>query len=659
METPFIEPINKITIDTYGLIGSFEIDNKSVKVKYFSTKASSRDKSSGEFALLKELKPMRERVPPNKLKNLNSLLQRDLSDARVATELVPYLKKPSKIAFFPAILAVLIPSGFIMNEGRDYPTPEYKELSSKKITSYGDCWSLTAFQTGNSYGPLGMLSIDSTQTDIIVLDGQHRANAFRFLCGVFANDDADIHSAFYQDISVPESFNAELPVTLVWFESEEQAIDPTLISRNLFVDVNNSARKVSNSRNILLNDREVTCLLTRFLYSAIARKASFKSEEFSLLHSAFDIDSELTIRSGNIFTLTNPELIEYTISWFLFDWGTYDTLEKYRVSRENARNSLMNFENIFNELSFNRTHVKINENTTNKVVELKNSDKIGYFENQFIEKLLPVFYGIFNDFHLFRQHYTACRIVEEWRKTTASSKERTIWDTVFRGGEGLYYTLVYSQNNPNNQWLDDLRKAVEDVEGKLSEERYKLFPNCTKALVDQAFESIRTKAFHVGIFMALKVFNDEESFLDSYGEFVQRLNQVEPSHWIYILTKIKPELIPSVDPKSWPSYQKLILRIIQSEGKYYNAGNFLDSPDGKIFEQKVKAKFTAWVENEDLEIKDIKLEHIKISTLEAWAQDAKAFVDDLFKTANIPIIEKVERVENAKSVVNKLLNANL
>jgi hypothetical protein len=653
MESPSIDPIKRNTIDIYGLIGKFELQEKPIRVRYFSAKASSWERSSGEFALLKELKPMRERVAPKELKDLSSLLQRDLSDARVAMELIPYLKGSSDIAFFPAILAILIPTGFITSQSSSYPSPQKGIEDNREITQYADNWTLTAYPAGSSYGPLGMLSIDPSRTDIVVLDGQHRANAFRFMSGVFGNDDTDIHSAFYQGLEGSNSFNAELPVTLVWFESDNSLIEPTLISRRLFVDVNNSARKVSKSRNILLNDKELPSLMIRFFYSGIAQKASFQANVFSLLHSAFDIDTDVAKRSGNIFTLTNPEIVEYVASWLLFDYGNYSELGIYRVQREGARSGMVQFTREFCEPIFNGSHVEIDQD--DKVV-IKTTDKISDFVIEFNRKIFPVLYNIFNEFNLFRQRYVACQKISEWRNTSASPTERDVWDSVFCGGEGLYYTLLYSKEEGpvTNQRLSDLRSAVESIETRLVRERASLFSGCSQPDVEQAFDSVRSKAFQVGLFMALEKFRSDntiDDLLSACDEFLRRLNQLCPIDWIYILTRIKPALISGVDPKSWPAYQKLVLRVIQAEGEFYNAGNFLISPDGKIFSEAVNERFNSWLTTEEKDLAEITKDDIP-DLVTSWAQSAKEYVSNLFNQANLTPIEiGVDYERLARSIV--------
>src|SRR5690606_9730232 len=156
--------IEKKFIELNGQSGQFDIDNKSIKVRYFSTFASNSNDSHDSMALLRELKPMRERVKARDISNLDSLLQRDLNDNRVASELIPYLiDERSPVAFFPAILAVLIPKGFLQQvEESKYPLGKDESVSEidNPIVNYGDLWKLESFKIGDKISSLGILSID-------------------------------------------------------------------------------------------------------------------------------------------------------------------------------------------------------------------------------------------------------------------------------------------------------------------------------------------------------------------------------------------------------------------------------------------------------------------------------------------------------------------
>ena len=112
------EDIHKIKLN--GIWGNFYINNANVNVHYFSSFASpDTSLKDGHRELLDLLKPMREIVKDaSKFSNLDSLLQRDLNDERIAHDLIPYLKGVTgRVGFFPPVLVVLMPKDYLNKEG--------------------------------------------------------------------------------------------------------------------------------------------------------------------------------------------------------------------------------------------------------------------------------------------------------------------------------------------------------------------------------------------------------------------------------------------------------------------------------------------------------------------------------------------------------------
>ena len=196
--------ISKREIKVYGVTGNFTVmegkAGKPVTVHYFQTLAANNHstKSGNALDLLKELKPMRERVNTSDLKDLRSLLQRDLSDYRIASELVPYLRgDKSTVGFFPSILVALLPKGFLTEHSKvPYPKPSQTD---KLKTNFDKYWNNESLTIDDEPTSLSVLSVNPDSTDLIVLDGQHRANAFRYLAGTFeeATNDSHLYSIFY------------------------------------------------------------------------------------------------------------------------------------------------------------------------------------------------------------------------------------------------------------------------------------------------------------------------------------------------------------------------------------------------------------------------------------------------------------------------------
>jgi len=651
--------IKKKFIELNGQFGQFDIENKKIKVKYFSTFASNSDETHDALSLLRELKPMRERVKAREISNLDSLLQRDLNDNRVANELIPYLiDGRSPVAFFPAILAVLIPKGFLQKtELSHYPIGSelVEDGNENRIIDYEDMWKLESFNIGGKVSSLGILSIDPENVDIIVLDGQHRANAFRVVTGTFDNDKNLIYSTFYKGIERIEDFKADLPVTIIWFDNDEKTFDPKIISRRLFVDVNNNAKKVSQSRTILLDETEVASLMTRFFYSYLADSNKFKTDEFSLFHSDFDLDSDINISSSNIFSITNPQIIYDIHSWFtLGRLDRYSDLSRYSVSRETFRNSVLRFGEIFKGYDFNDSMINSDDETTTwKRVVIKDPFSVNIFEKSYNEALAPAFFNIFDKFSFYRKHFEACSKVEP-----TDHVEQSVWDEVFLGGEGLYYTFKNGDRTSknNDEAFNKYVSAINNLEKKLKEIRQGLFGNKVQKRVNSAYLAANSKAFQIGLFMAFDYYRESNKVLDSYEDFIKDLNRKSADDWVLILTDVKQKVINSVDPKRWPAYQNLILRVIQnSNNQFYNLTNFTDSPDYLIIRNSLEEFFNSWIDVSDPNLEDISLTTITNKVYTRWIDSSFKDYSDLFVSANIDPIEDIDYLALGKEIIKELI----
>lgn len=296
-----MEPIaNKpSSISLNGFFGEFKTPSSNFIIHFFSTIPNTKDPGYNTF--LDKLEPLRDKTSPATIKDLGSLLQRDLSDLRIANELLPYLlnseNKPSHIAFFPSVLCVLMPQDFLQKDmesserGRDvqeviYPSPSrIKNKEGNEVLNYSNAWETFEYFQQSSRTRLGRIEIFEGKSDFLVLDGQHRTNAFKAAAGDFPKS-SSIYECFYKERPhSTEEFQADLSVTLIWFEtldSKISIIEPDLISRKLFVDVNNSARSISKSRLILLDDSSPNHLLTRFYYSYLSTKFAFDLNCLSL-----------------------------------------------------------------------------------------------------------------------------------------------------------------------------------------------------------------------------------------------------------------------------------------------------------------------------------------------------------------------------------------
>lgn len=659
-----------------GISGVFNTLDSNFRVRFFSTYANAREANYAE--LLDELKPMRERLSINQIRNIDQVLQRDLDDFRIANGLVPYLinfvnniSDPNHLAFFPAILGVLMPKDYLVKsieknglEGHplvDYPDVKGTDKFEEKVYTYAGTkqkkisWRITNLKNKDSgrVSPLSMLEFDKNLTEVLVLDGQHRANAFRVASGkFFTNRDNEIYRPYYKDIrSYPDDIETNLPVTLICFEkiNKEANIIPDFITRRLFIDVNNNAKRITLSRQVLLDDRDPSSLLTNTFYSDIAENYGFStnSNNLSLIHLGFDINSSLRDRQKNcVLNISNPELLNFTFDWFFFGTRLYNNLQRYEVG---AEKKVKWNPDILSELLPNSRPLfdRVRDEELNEVKILTDPRTKDVVKEEFKDLFFEPFYTILNGVNFLKCHYNTTTIIQTGRDSGAwSSKKQEVWDEVFIGGEGLYYSfknLLAIDGNPTRTDLIPIETAIKEIEDEFKQTRANL---CGLALGDSEalFNSFNSLAFQVALFMGFYDFleltkvdlADRIELKNASLEYIDRINTISVSIWSNVFTKIRPHLFATTDPKKWPSYHKLILRLIQQPGEYFDNASYLNhSPEAKIFRSKFSSQFYGYLsanynegELNSLTADDFKASHD--DEIDAWKKIAMADVDGLF-----------------------------
>ena len=618
-----IKAPKKNQIELLGMFGEFNAPNSNYTIKYFSTYANNREDNSYYNLLLKELKPMRERTDPSQIKDLRSLLQRDLNDYRVANELIPYLlnrvdnKESDKhIAFFPAILCVLFPTNFINStETIKYPVPnkmKYIKENQSYVQSYENMWECEYFTSeaeGNSEPArvnLGKLKINLGKSDITVIDGQHRANAFRVIADSFdLTGHNSIYSTFYRFDKL-EKLDADLPVTLVWFESndlDKTPVEPDLISRKLFVDVNQSSKSISESRLVLLNDSKPSSLFTRYFYSYLANINQFKSDEFSLLHAGFDFDENLRDRkTPHQLTLILPEIIDYAFDWLFFGSSNYSNLTKYRIGRDTFRKQIQNVDFYLGEAA-NSEYIEFFEDLDgNPKKVIRSGVDLNDLETVFNERFGFYIYELYKEFPLVNCHILASKSIQKDRDKMEGIMDsptcRDSWDHLFKGGEGLYYVFKKLSKTTQKNELFESAKAIE----KLFKEYRAAQIKADSIAINEAYETFRSLAFQVGFLMAFDFYMRESDFASvklASKEFIKRIKGISNEDWVIILTDVKQAYIGNLDPKCWPMFRNLIIRLVQNDKDWYNSSDLMDfSPDIDIVYYDYLRKLKEYAKNE-------------------------------------------------------------
>ena len=283
-----------------GTIGTFRVsseDGKSagVEVRYLLTHVTLSEKQ-GQAQLLSMLAPVREVFDLKQL-GFDEIMQRDIDDARVSLELIPYLLDTSTtglIKLFPPIVAVALPlkpnsrvpdANYHMVERTRVDSADHKGIKEDRITagSIGE-EQFEFFQHYRNETPLSEgahLSLARDNCTLAIVDGQHRAMAllalYRNLTGGWSDARRSPYEGYYKVWPENEirSYNLselQLPVLICAFPQLDgtmtQDIDVVRAARRVFLTLNKTAKKVSDSRNKLLNDQDIVaeCLRATLSY---------------------------------------------------------------------------------------------------------------------------------------------------------------------------------------------------------------------------------------------------------------------------------------------------------------------------------------------------------------------------------------------------------
>ena len=295
---------------TYG-----EFSTPAGQVSYLMTKAKLGQDTSLASKLTPHLAPVREVLNIEEM-DFNQLLQRDLDDHRVATDLVDYILKSqfNGPAFYTPILAALLPFEGA-SPANSYPSQSQLSKSFKdnagllwQQAQYGDAFRILKLAAQEDPTAellnqinLGRIEFNKSKSKLVVIDGQHRAMALiairRTIAREWGQSTGAKYSSFYerhiQDLLKTSSIDLhriEFPVCICWFPDTNPTDtvwpDPHKSARKLFVDVNQNAKKPSESRVILLSDSQLVYIFVRALLNQVR-----KNDRYFPLH-AIEYDYE-------------------------------------------------------------------------------------------------------------------------------------------------------------------------------------------------------------------------------------------------------------------------------------------------------------------------------------------------------------------------------
>ncbi len=605
---------NNSQIKLNGLVGNFKTINSYLKLKYLSTKANSND----DRVLLRALKPMRETVSPKDLLDIDSILQRDLDDMRISQEILPYLlneinnvENEKHLPFFPSILAVIIPKGYFTDHNIQYPENSLEQFENFDRSSYSTYWSINEyFNSGNNRlkNNLAQLELDLSKIDVLVLDGQHRANAFRAITGDFPGT-GSVYSSFYSnwDGKLPKrDFNSDLPITLVWFESENTnyRINAKEIIRDLFVSVNQNARPISSSRNILLDDKNPNSFLTRVFYTYLLNNYNFNIDVLSLFHFGLDYDEDLSNRRPlGSFDLFVPETISFAFDFFYFSDARYSLGELRKNKTFDFNVSFNAFSNYFETTGseYFETYIDIYDSRQKKIQS--GLDKREFSNNLCLSAEFKRIYNILNSFPLVEFYVCKLKDLNDSYNSRTNPfvlpQPRVAFDEIIKGEQGLYFSMRRASNTVQNNAFWPFIEIIENnFNDRLSTQFLINVPptlvhlNLDVAVsVYDAILKMQTKVFPIALLAACEQYNNEKNInLNNPDEFIFRVNQVTLEKWTKCFVIFWSEFVKGdLTPMAWPTVTTLILRVIQDNSKNeLFCADIIKSPEYLMLSKQLK-----------------------------------------------------------------------
>lgn len=283
MKIPDDQKRPKMTDSLRGSIGAFTSVGPH-QLHYIST--------SLDIDELGVLKTARQVLPREEL-TIRELMQRDIDDDRVRNDILPYLR-PGEAGldaklFPPLLVAVICKEDERLSPLYPEPLVDDSWKEDRYFSKEEDAWFEDRYYGGSFAVRIPLPSEDADALDeavayaseikwhrerveLLVLDGQHRLMALKAAFGKL-DDEEEVRG--YRGAELRPNEKEQLgmksvPVCIV-FPPElydgsgtlEEGDSVIRVFRQIFVDVNRSAKRVSESRNILLNERDLVAEFTR------------------------------------------------------------------------------------------------------------------------------------------------------------------------------------------------------------------------------------------------------------------------------------------------------------------------------------------------------------------------------------------------------------
>jgi hypothetical protein len=673
----FNSPASSSLIELTGVTYSFETPNSKLRIKYFQSAVGNSVKNGTEF--LKYMRPVRELLNSDKVKDIKQIVQRELDDVRIINSLIPYILNKDNIlgemgvSFFPSVLSVLMPKDYLNDLEGEYPQIEQHVVNdhTEKRNFGVDPFNWSIMQYKDDRGdllPYSTLTIDKNKCDLVVIDGQHRVNAFRAACDSMSLDDDVIKEIYHDSDKYPNDIDANLPVTVIWFEKIDQSeiikISPETISRRLFIDVNNSARNIATSRKILLDDKTPSHLITNHFYSLIAENRGFSLDQLSLAHLGFDVPVDTSEEKKNNvpFTyITTPERLKYVFEVFFmrnkkFSIGISSTQKvsnrrsKYSSSASSDSQIVQTVINVMLPYSSNSISQYYDEYLEKSVLFVP-EEKQEEIRQEFAEKYFESFCNLFEKFSFYQEYLSKIYQTDVEIISKGTLIEKTTWETVFKKGKGLYYTLKSNAVSSQNKYKDALILIEKNFIDTLKKSLFTDY-NSNQLHEQNLKDFFNTLAFQIGYIQAFHQYCEEIKNID-YSvttnselktcsfEFIDRVNTISKSEWVNLYQLTKDIIGGDLHPKVFPTITHLILRRIQKSGEIFDNNQYF-APECEYVHKKCSDQIENIIKGEfgQTERKTLTLQNLLVKISSTYGVTFKEVFDRTIESVfqSIPTI---------------------
>jgi hypothetical protein len=467
-----ISPETALNLTLQGSVGSFCTGTKDgamsgIEVKYFLTHVGLDFENGPNGQALNVLAPVRELFETKTLE-FDEIMQRDIDDARVSADLIPYLLDPKSrdlVKIFPPIIVVVLPT----EPGGNRPTNHYPAVTEESVQIKGQNTLLTRsgevgcevfqFQQPVANGKviehdLNRLKLNTERCKLVIVDGQHRAMAllaiYRNLKQEWAHANRAPFKDYYEEwtpnyLKQFELKNINLPVMFCTFPSLDENYkgdyDLKKAARSVFLTLNKNARPVSESRNRLLDDNDLVALFLRNVLSKVKGKDTLASYSLRIHNVELDQFHDRK-KIENPISITGVNHIYYLVEHLLFNDGDKSVNgAKPRSGRYPSRTDLSTF-GTYERLGNARDALGEDvANTTSRHVFSTETGRI--LADRFFEHLGTHIVGFFERFTPVERHNKASLWLEQDLKSQANQK---ILPIIFEG-QGL--SRVFESHREN------------------------------------------------------------------------------------------------------------------------------------------------------------------------------------------------------------------